>query len=511
MRCAVEKCPRPPRKWSLFTLSFVTVSLCAGLVYGWPALRRNLRDVGGSTLSEQTLGGIYTAGAWSTQGGRFAFGLARDRYGTRRTTLVSLLCVIGGSVGIALSDPNGAVQLGVSLFLIGLGSGAQLCLQPVAGLFEKSGTVIASLSGAFQVSGLIFLALTSITNIRKYSFIAFSVVIAALAIASAFMLPWGPSFVLPIPSNSCHADDAEETPDTSSTPPVENEDANIDTNQQQPEAATPTSATISRKEHKSLARRFYELLFRVEYIALLAWFSVCIIPLQYYVGSIGFQLEEKGDDDGYYTSLFAILYASAAALAPFGGYLADVIGLGVTQGLATTLCAASFFILASYASLNIQAVGLAIYGVGRMLVFGMYFSNVGKRFGYANYGLLAGLGLLISALISLVQYPLIALSADGKARQVNLSCGAALVCILPYCAWLCFRERRRQSPLAATSIRDTNRAGTDTDNAVGIEPADDLIDSEDVHERDGCVAQRRQGRRQTFMASFLRKPSYFAQ
>jgi len=501
MRCAVEKCPHPPRKWSLFALSFLTVSLCAGLVYGWPALRRNLRDVGGSTLSEQTLGGIFTAGAWSTQGGRFGFGLARDSYGTRRTTLVSLLCVIGGSVGIALSDPNGAVQLGVSLFLIGLGSGAQLCLQPVAGLFEKSGTVIASLSGAFQVSGLIFLALTSITDNRMHSFIAFSVVIAALAIASAFMLPWGSSFVLPIPSNSSDADDAEESPDTCALP-VENKDADIDTNQQ-PEAATPDSATISRKEQESPAKRVYELLFRVEYIALLGWFSVCIIPLQYYVGSIGFQLEEKGDDDGYYTSLFAILYASAAALAPFGGYLADMIGLGVTQGLATMLCAASFFILASYASLNTQAVGLATYGVGRMLVFGMYFSNVGKRFGYANYGLLAGLGLLISALISLVQYPLIALSADGKARQVNLSCGVALVCVLPYCVWLRLRERRGQSPLVATSIRDANRAGADTGNAVRIEPAGD--------EQDGCEAQRWQGRRQTFMASFLRKPSYFAQ
>ena len=133
------------RKWSLFILSFITVGLSSGLIYGWPILRRNLIDVYNTTLSEENLGAIYTIGAWSTQGGRFLFGLARDKYGTRNVCLVSLMGVIGGLVGVAVCDANNFTSLSISVFCIGLGSGAQLCLQPVASLFTRSGTIIASL------------------------------------------------------------------------------------------------------------------------------------------------------------------------------------------------------------------------------------------------------------------------------------------------------------------------------------------------------------------------------
>ena len=477
----------------LFALAFVIVSLCAGLVYGWPALRRNLVE-GGSTQSEEQFGAIYTAGAWSTQGGRFLFGLARDRFGTKRTTLVSLLCVIGGSLGIALSDASNVAALASSMFLIGLGSGSQLCLQPVAGLFDKAGTILASLSGAFQVSGLIFLALTSITDNRMHSFVGFALLVALLGIVSAALLPMGPSFVLKEEEHCAHA-------------PETNEEEEGSDNEDEDTRATGNNESEPEREKKYLRlRRIRRLLFHSEYIALLSWFSICIIPLQYYVGSIGFILESKGDDDGFFTALFSILYASAALLAPFGGYLADMLGLAVTQALATLLVASSLFILASPAPLNSQSVGLATYSVGRMLIFGMYFTNVGKRFGYANYGSLAGLGLLISAIISLFQFPLIALAANGKAKNVNLSCGAALVATLPYCAWLGWKERNTKAPVDE-ELEIEQKEGDNIDLSDMIGGGDDQENG-----NEGEIVPRRPAtreRRMTFMASFVRKPSYF--
>ena len=477
----------------LFALAFVIVSLCAGLVYGWPALRRNLVE-GGSTQSEEQFGAIYTAGAWSTQGGRFLFGLARDRFGTKRTTLVSLLCVIGGSLGIALSDASNVAALASSMFLIGLGSGSQLCLQPVAGLFDKAGTILASLSGAFQVSGLIFLALTSITDNRMHSFVGFALLVALLGIVSAALLPMGPSFVLKEEEHCAHA-------------PETNEEEEGSDNEDEDTRATGNNESEPEREKKYLRlRRIRRLLFHSEYIALLSWFSICIIPLQYYVGSIGFILESKGDDDGFFTALFSILYASAALLAPFGGYLADMLGLAVTQALATLLVASSLFILASPAPLNSQSVGLATYSVGRMLIFGMYFTNVGKRFGYANYGSLAGLGLLISAIISLFQFPLIALAANGKAKNVNLSCGAALVATLPYCTWLGWKERNTKAPVDE-ELEIEQKEGDNIDLSDMIGGGDDQENG-----NEGEIVPRRPAtreRRMTFMASFVRKPSYF--
>jgi hypothetical protein len=62
------------RSWILLLLSLLIVSLSAGLVYGWPHLRRQLQD-DGSTLTEKQFGFIFTIGSWSTQGGRFFIGI----------------------------------------------------------------------------------------------------------------------------------------------------------------------------------------------------------------------------------------------------------------------------------------------------------------------------------------------------------------------------------------------------------------------------------------------------
>lgn len=501
------------RRWILFSFSFLCVSLVAGLVYGWPALRQQIL-ADGSDLTEKQLGAIFTVGAWSTQGGRFLTGLARDRYGTRLAACWCLVCTAAGSLGIALSDASNVASLASSLFFLGIGSGTQLCVQPVAGLFPKhAGAVLSTLSGAFQVSGLIFLILANVSSSRKGSYLGFAFFVVGLTVIAALLLPSGGSFVLEekdasddhetkvaayqgdpvtvvsdagvsepertmndesvvdesearkdkarsnagLTNDSAHENNSEttrEVEDFSESERMINGESIHETQtkngvllentvkqeelQQEEENDDETNEKDEIETHPPTV---WQQLRTREYLGLLIWFSVCIVPLQYYVGTIGFQLEEKGDD-GFYTDLFSITYACAAVVAPVGGYLADKCSLGIAHVLATTLTAASLFILASPASLDAQVVGLICYGVGRMLTFGMYFSNVGKRFGYTNYGTLAGLGLITSAIISLLQYPLIAWAADGHSVPVNVSCGSMLMAVTPYCYWLHRQERR---------------------------------------------------------------------
>ena len=67
------------RRWGLYTLALVIISLVGGTVYGWPALRRDLlaeKARAGRGLDEKQLGAVFTAGSWSVQGGRFVIGLA---------------------------------------------------------------------------------------------------------------------------------------------------------------------------------------------------------------------------------------------------------------------------------------------------------------------------------------------------------------------------------------------------------------------------------------------------
>lgn len=193
--CNHEHANQRANNIGLFSFAFLAISVASGTVYGWPSLRRQLVHNEGSTLDEASLGMIYTCGSWATQACRFFFGVARDcdRGGTNRTTCASLVCVAAGSFGIAMAGPNDTVALSVSMFFMGMGSGTQLCLQPVAGLFPHSvqGLLISTLSGAFQLAGLVFVVLTAATTDRRAAFGTFAALLLGLTVMAAAILPYG--------------------------------------------------------------------------------------------------------------------------------------------------------------------------------------------------------------------------------------------------------------------------------------------------------------------------------
>ena len=536
-------------KIHLYIFAFVTVSLSSGLVYGYPHLRNNLLD-NGSNLTESQLGIVYTVGSWTVQGGRFFSGIARDRFGTRNIAFLCIVCAMSGCLGLAFCNENNVLALSISFFFVGLGSGGQLCLQPVASLFAKKwqGTILASLSGAFQISGLVFLVLRQMTTGRKWSYGYFALLLGLIALYALYLLPKDQFVkkedvdhnidvrndcgedkeklngitqyntvstgekddIFPISvddpeknhydiletatiernqmdrsssqeidekNNQYHHEDSRvETQDHQRNhmkqhdelsvteelynDPIENiENSNnhqtnnlsneypTDSSTQQTTNGRKMNDTKDTKQNNELPfplkneKTALQLIKSTEYILLLTWFTIMLIPMQYYIGTIAFQLERKGDDDGRHVSFFSIFYAAAALISPALGKIADLAGLGLTQFIATILVSISLFILTSL-SLNVHLIGMASYGIGRMTVFGMYFTNVGKRFGYTHYGTLAGLGLLISAIFSLLQYPLIDAAANGNEDIVNWISGFILLGTgLPYCIWLWMKER----------------------------------------------------------------------
>lgn len=426
-RCQLE------RRWMLFWFAFGCTSLVSGVVYGWPALRRQLQE-DGSTLTEAQLGVVYTVGSWSTQGGRFFTGLARDRRGTRGVGCFSLACTLAGAIGIACANPNSAASLATSLFCISLGAGVQLVVQPVGILFpQTSNAIISSLSGSFQISGLVFLTLYSLPLSRRQAYSGYAGVVAILIGLAWVLLPKGSSF-LPASDDDCSKSLVDETAEADQDKVTDHPSSDPDLEKDVQKASDPQLSRLQQ-------------FISPEYVGLMVWFSIMLVPMQYYVGSIGFQLEQKGDQDGFYSNLFSIVYAASAVVGPPGGYLADQCGLGLTQAISTVLVALSFYVLGSHWRLEAQAAGMVCYSIGRMLVFGMFFSNVGRRFGYANFGSLSGVGLLMSAIASILQYPLIAAASNDmtSARIVNFTSGTVLLALVPYCAWLAVTERRVDS------------------------------------------------------------------
>ena len=447
----------------------------ASAVYGWPALRRDLIKEGG--LTEKQLGAVFTCGAWSVQGGRFAAGLIRDALGTKRTACGCLLCVLLGAVLVATVASDNFAGLALGMLFLGLGSGAQLCIQPVTGLFpENASAAMATLSGAFQISGLVFLVCSGIARAgadRLGAYLAFAACVCVLLALSWVYLPYGFKFTIDDESRDERRDESKGAT-KSATVDRDEEAAVSDAAVVLKETSGETSdgkeegegddgkvqtsmaavAVAPRKPPPPLSHltRRGQLL-SDEYIALLAWFSVCVTPAQYYVLSIGWQLERKGDDAGDYTRAFVVLYAASAALAPIGGALADKHGVGFAQGLATALTGSSFVVLLSD-SLPAQIAGMTLYSVGRLFVFALFFSNIGRRFGFAHYGTLVGFGMLTSAVLSMLQYPMFTLAIDESVDWVNASCAVAIAGCLPYTAWLSRRERGEKRRFAGMTANE---------------------------------------------------------
>jgi MFS transporter, LAT3 family, solute carrier family 43, member 3 len=472
-----------------FIFAFLTISLASGTVYGWPALRRHLVQNEKCPLDESSFAFIFTCGSWTTQFGRFFFGVARDSSygGTRVTTCFSLLCVSSGFIGIALSGHH-SFLLATSMVFLGLGSGSQICLQPSASLFAShvQGLLISTLSGAFQLSGLVFVFLTIHGSPRPMSFGLFAGFLFCLTFIAAVILP-SQCFIAASRQDNLHVEEhsdrqtgdlntsnwtkghlVEDKVDThqdvkssvmlNTNNEIQNHDENdipsrlvsegknnVENMNNQNSSSINPNVEMDQNilEVKSASEKNVGTILKSsEYIFLLIWFSLALIPMQYYIGSLGYQMDKRGFGDTG-PALFAILYAASAGFSPFLGSLADLMGLGISQGIATVLVACSLFILATTTtSFEIHAVGMGLYGVGRMMVFGTYFTNIGKRFGYKYYGTLSGVGLMTSGLISLFQYPLISKVSDGNDSLIDICNGVLLVALLPYCLWLTMYERR---------------------------------------------------------------------
>lgn len=368
------------------------------------------------------------------------------------------------------------------------------------------GTILNILTGGFQISGLMFLILTSISHNRKIPFTCFGIILTVLGSIAAMILPRH-QFNTVDNSDVEITPDAFQNKEFKEQNEDKNAKVSFLTHQYKPAGTinigiqdNPEAETVDEgiqiektKEHNDdensklplfahqlkSAETVYDCieedlqvgtvngavqiekleelnddenarlpslvdqLKSAEYICLVLWLSIILIPLQVYIATIGYQLEQKGDESGKFTRLFSIVYASSAVASPLLGKIADFAGLGIAQAVATILTALSFFILSSNSiPLNVHAIGMMTYCFGRLMVFGTFFTNIGKRFGYSNYGTLAGLGLLISGIISLLQYPLINAATDGNNLIVNIVCGLIATSMLPYCIWLGLRERR---------------------------------------------------------------------
>lgn len=132
-----------------------------------------------------------------------------------------------------------------------------------------------------------------------------------------------------------------------------------------------------------------------------------MLPAQFTVGTIGVQLERKGDADGAHTRAYSAVFAAAALATPAAGYAIDRYGFPPVMAAVNGALCACYAVLMS-PMLAAQPVAYVLYSVGRVCLWAQFFAYCAAEFGFRHYGKLAGGGLALGSLVSLLQYAALA-------------------------------------------------------------------------------------------------------
>ena len=247
---------------------------------------------------------------------RFFVGLVLDAYGPRVASAGAALLVFIGYICMIIGPASDSELLIMSfgMFLVGFGGGSQLSVQSVCKLFPRnSSAVLGLLSAAFQVSssGWLFFRLIYESGVSYTTMCAVFASIAFVFVIISVLL-W------------------------------------------------PKAAFEGPGKERSGEKKQREISFKIqakskEYLMLLIFFSIHILGVQFFVGSLNDQLVHLGYSDEQVASLvtsFNSILSSACIVAPLSGASIDKFGYAQTVVVVNALLVLSnvlMLISSSYA------------------------------------------------------------------------------------------------------------------------------------------------------------------
>lgn len=201
---------------------------------------------------------------------------------------------------------------------------------------------------------------------------------------------------------------------------------------------------------------FWQQLRDPRFIFATVFFSVLMLPAQFYIGTLNLQIAPLSDSHAQTDNslnIFNIIYIVVSLMTPAIGWLTDRIGFGGSSTFVALMYIGSFAIITFAPSLPWFTPSYVIYGFARNGQFSVFCSYIGHAFGSRHMGKLMGIGFLISAMVSLLQAPLLHFvvnQLDGRYKWGNTFLMATVGALLTYCVWLVsaeWRERQRNKRL----------------------------------------------------------------
>jgi hypothetical protein len=176
-----------------------------------------------------------------------------------------------------------------------------------------------------------------------------------------------------------------------------------------------------------------------EFYLYVVFFTVCIVRFQFYIGTVGTQMDALGQaPDAPYSKLFGTIL-------PLGFFSVFAIGAlldtrGVVAGMSSlTALACALSLLALVPSLPLQPLTFVVFAAFRGFLFcnmTVYLSTV---FGYAHLGSLIGTLTTVGGLVGLTQSPLLLWAYDAAdpatPERANFTPPNLLMLALTLAAW----------------------------------------------------------------------------
>ncbi|XP_020830047.1 equilibrative nucleobase transporter 1 [Phascolarctos cinereus] len=383
---------------------------------------------------------IFTLASFSNNFMTFPLGYIFDRLGTTVARLIAIFLYSGATLLVAVSSAGTAPMLFAAFPMLAVGGILFLLTNlQVGNLFGKHrSTIITLYNGAFDSSSAIFLIIKLLYErglTLQISFFILCTFSIWHLIRTFFLMPRG-HIPFPLPSNYSYgatsflsidcsrgADRSQETKDEE----VRKEKVELS---QEANAPSPDVQQETARTDKSDPRSFRGCVLSWRFFWHLVWLSSMQLWHYLFIGTLNPMLNSLARGNQHlvstYTNAFAITQLFGVLCAPWNGFLLDGIKKkfqqearkkGFPESMAdlhstfpsltvTSLLCLSFSICATIPILKLQYFTFILQVISRSFLYGGNAAFITLAFPSQHFGKIYGTAMMLSALISLLQFPI---------------------------------------------------------------------------------------------------------
>uniref|UniRef100_A0A8D0PN99 Solute carrier family 43 member 3 n=1 Tax=Sus scrofa TaxID=9823 RepID=A0A8D0PN99_PIG len=423
----------------------------AGVLFGWASLvfifkteryfeslcEPNATLMGNATgpadcsAQDEQFSLIFTVASFMNNFMTFPTGFIFDRFKTTVTRLLAIFLYTSATLIIAFTSADSAMLLFLAMPMLTVGGILFLITNlQVGNLFGRHrSTIITLYNGAFDSSSAVFLIIKLLyewgVDLRS-SFIFISVC-SAWHVGRTFLLMPRGHIPYPLPPNYSYGLCSRDGPREEGKTATESQKL-----EPQSKASLSPKEEISGLGQPQEPRSFWSCVFSRRYGWHLVWLSV--IQLWHYLFI------------GTFNSLLTILARGDQALGSPASASVVALSSAVPSLALTSLLCLGFALCASVPVLPLQYVTFILQVVSRSFLYGGNAAFLTLAFPSEHFGKLFGLVMALSAVVSLLQFPIFTLSKGPlKNDPFYVNVMLVLLTLLTFVhPFLVYRECRRQ-------------------------------------------------------------------